>query len=399
MDINQLLAAILSPGGTQSANRLASAGQPSAVGDHNNPALLQQAMAQFQQPQTPAQAPQQPQMPSQAPQGQPMPQSAPQAAPMGAPAPSGGGIGGFLSNLFQGPEARGKNQTIDWLQKQGMDQGTAMLMAGNKPALQQYLLKRSQGGEGFTLGEGQTRYDAAGNVVASGGEKDDRPWWVRGDGTVDPAQIANRQAGRTSVTTNVGEGDKFYGELDKAQAAVFSGLSETGIQGRSKLGQIDRLDGLLKQAETGGLALIKQAAGEWGINTEGLSDIQAAQALINELVPQQRQPGSGPMSDADLALFKQSLPRLINQPGGNQTIVDTMRGITQYQIQMGEIADAVADRSMTPADARKALRELQNPLEGFGKRSGGDVSTMPAPEGVAPELWKHMPLEDRKLWQ
>lgn len=143
MDLQQILAAILNPGGTQSANRLASASMPSPVGDHNNPALLRQAMAQFQQP---AQAPQQPMLPPQAPQAQPMPQNAPQAAPMAAPAPSGGGIGGFLSNLFQGPEARGRNQTIDWLQKQGLDEGTSMLLASNKPALQQYLLKRSQGG-------------------------------------------------------------------------------------------------------------------------------------------------------------------------------------------------------------------------------------------------------------
>ena len=100
---------------------------------------------------------------------------------------------------------------------------------------------------------------------------------------------------------------------------------------------------------------------------EGLSDIQAAQALINELVPQQRQPGSGPMSDADLALFKQSLPRIINQEGGNALIVQTMRGITDYQIKMGEIADAVADRSMNPTEGRAAIRNLANPLDAYTK--------------------------------
>lgn len=180
-------------------------------------------------------------------------------------------------------------------------------------------------------------------------------------------QLAQKKASATTVTTNVGGGDKFYDELDKKQAEVFSGLSDAGIQGRSKLAQIDSLEQVLAQAETGGLAVVKQFAGEYGINTEGLSDIQAAQAMINRLVPEQRQPGSGPMSDRDLELFKAALPRLINQPGGNQTIINTMRGITQYQIQMGEIADAVADRSMTPTEARKAIRELENPLAGFGK--------------------------------
>jgi hypothetical protein len=172
----------------------------------------------------------------------------------------------------------------------------------------------------------------------------------------------------TNITVNTGEGDKFYENLDKKNAETFSALSEAGVQGRAKLGQIARLDTLLSTAPQGAAAMLKQAAGEYGIATEGLSDIQAAQALINELVPQQRQPGSGPMSDADLALFKQSLPRLINTPDGNRMIVETMRGITEYQIQMGNIADMVADREITPAEGRRLIRELKNPLEGFGTK-------------------------------
>lgn len=174
-----------------------------------------------------------------------------------------------------------------------------------------------------------------------------------------------KQAGASSTNVTVGEGDKFYENLDKKNAETFAALSEAGVNGAAKLAQIDRLEGLLATAPQGGAAMLKQFAGEYGINTEGLDDIQAAQALINELVPQQRQPGSGPMSDADLALFKQSLPRVINQPGGNKLIVDTMRGITQYQVQMGRIADAVADREITPAEARKAIRSLPNPLGNF----------------------------------
>jgi hypothetical protein len=166
----------------------------------------------------------------------------------------------------------------------------------------------------------------------------------------------------TSVTVNNGEGDKFYENLDKKNAETFSALSETGMQARSKLAQVDQLEQLMLNAPQGAIGALKLAAGEYGINTEGLSDIQAAQALINELVPQQRQPGSGPMSDADLALFKQSLPRILNQPEGNQIIIQTMRGISQYNMQMGEIADKVADREITPAEGRKRIRELQNPL-------------------------------------
>ena len=217
-------------------------------------------------------------------------------------------------------------------------------------------------------------------------------------------QQALKKAGATNVTTNLGEGDKFYENLDKKNAETFSALSETGMQARGKLAQVDRLGALLTAAPQGASAMLKQAAGEYGINTEGLSDIQAAQALINELVPQQRQPGSGPMSDADLALFKQSLPRLINQPEGNRAIIETMRGITQYQIQMGDIADAVSNREMTPAEGRKAIASLENPLAGFGKKMG-QFQPAPAnlgqgvPSGVDPAVWEVMTPEERALFQ
>lgn len=184
-------------------------------------------------------------------------------------------------------------------------------------------------------------------------------------GTFADYQQSMKKAGASSTSVTVGEGDKFYEALDKKNADTFAALSDTGIQARSKLAQIERLGGLMQASPSGASAALKLAAGEYGIKTDGLDDLQASQALINELVPQQRQPGSGPMSDADLALFKQSLPRIINTPDGNNLILDTMRGITQYQIQMGDIADRVANRELSAAEARNEIKNLKNPLEGF----------------------------------
>lgn len=185
-------------------------------------------------------------------------------------------------------------------------------------------------------------------------------------------EVAQKKASASSTTINNGEGDKFYENLDKKNAETFSALSDTGMQARSKLAQIDRLEGLLANAPQGAVGALKQAAGEWGIATEGLSDIQAASALLEKMVPEQRAPGSGPMSDADIKMFRASLPRIINQSGGNQLIFQTMRGIAQYEQQMGEIADRVANRDRkedgevySPADARRDIANLQNPLAGF----------------------------------
>lgn len=213
-------------------------------------------------------------------------------------------------------------------------------------------------------------------------------------------QLAQKKAGAGSTNVSVGEGDKFYENLDKKNAETFAALSDEGVRSRAKMGQIDRLEALLANSPTGAGAAFKQALGEWGIPTDKLNEIQSTQALINELVPQQRQPGSGPMSDADLALFKQSLPRIINQPGGNTMILNAMRGITQYQMQMGEIADAVADRSIKPAEGRKMIREMKNPLEDFTKalRDKADGKSK-APEGVDASDWEFMTPEERRLFE
>lgn len=193
-------------------------------------------------------------------------------------------------------------------------------------------------------------------------------------GTFDQYQQMVKKAGASSTNVAVGEGDKFYEALDKKNAETFSSLSDTGVQARSKLAQIDRLRGLMAASPTGATAALKLAAGEYGIKTDGLDDLLASQALINELVPQQRQPGSGPMSDADLALFKQSLPRIINTPEGNNLILDTMTGISQYQMQMGDIADRVANREITAAQGRELIKNLKNPLEDF-RKSSKDIGT------------------------
>lgn len=157
--------------------------------------------------------------------------------------------------------------------------------------------------------------------------------------------------------------DKFYERLDTGQAEMFISLLNEGTTLPQNLARLDQLDALLASAPSGAEGAIKYAAGQFGINTEGLDELQAAQALISQLVPAQRPPGSGPMSDADLLEFKKSLPRLINQPGGNKLILDTMRGIMIYQLQQSDIAAKVASRELTPAEGREQLRSLKNPLE------------------------------------
>lgn len=143
MDLTDILASLF--GGGQSVPAFAA----TQVGDHNNPAAFQSALARFAPPQgqsapamptpqmQPPAQPQQPLMGAPAPQGQPDAQTA-QASP------AGGGVGGFLTDLFM-PQTAAKNRTVGWLQQQGMDAGTANLIVQDPGMLRTYLQQKLAG--------------------------------------------------------------------------------------------------------------------------------------------------------------------------------------------------------------------------------------------------------------
>lgn len=199
-----------------------------------------------------------------------------------------------------------------------------------------------------------------------------------------PPQVVG--GGGVTVNNDLGGADKFEEAFAKGDAATIETVNNAGLAAQRNLGRIDQLESILSSTPTGMGASIAQTAGEWGIPTEGLSEIQAAEALINSLVPEQRQPGSGPMSDADLDLFKKSLPRIINQPGGNQIIIDTMRAIAQYDAE----GAAIVQRMRLPPDdpnyldrsaAFSALQNRPNPLESIKAAGGGGDVPAPGSDG------------------
>lgn len=200
-------------------------------------------------------------------------------------------------------------------------------------------------------------------------ESDERPYVLK-DGV--PAPI-----GGAGQTINVDTaGDKFSEAFAKGDAATVDAVYNSGLQATRNIARINQLEGLLETAPQGAEGVLKSAAGEFGINSEGLSDIQAAIAIINSLVPEQRQPGSGPMSDADLALFKQSLPRIINQPEGNRQIIATMRAIAQYDAEGAQIVQQLRAGQIDRATAFQMLQSRENPLGNFAPPA---PATQPAP--------------------
>lgn len=210
----------------------------------------------------------------------------------------------------------------------------------------------------FTLGRGEMRFNGDGSVIAEG-----VPY-----------------SPDTVVNNNLGNTNDFFGGLSEAEGTNFQGFLTGGQQAARNLGQIQQLEGLLANSATGLDGAATQLAGEFGIDLGGASGVQAAQALINQMVPAQRQPGSGPMSDSDLALFKASLPRIINQPGGNELIMETLKAINAYDMELARITQqGIADAEITEdpntrMQIKRRMREeinaLQNPVTPFRERVG-----------------------------
>ena len=264
--------------------------------------------------------------------------------------------------------------------------------------------------EPYTLRTGETRYGADNKPLASGpaavaprpltNAQEREAWGIPATDTRPYAIEEGKPPqliGGSGVTVNndLSGGGKFDEAFAKGDAATVETVYNAGLAAQRNLGRIDQLEGLLAASPTGFEGASKQALGEWGINTEGLDAIQSAEAIINSLVPEQRQPGSGPMSDADLALFKKSLPRIVNQPGGNKTIVDTMRAITRYDAEGAQIVQRLRSGELSRAEAFDALQNRVNPLEGF--KGGSKVEGPPA--GVDQATWDHMTPEEKALFQ
>lgn len=231
------------------------------------------------------------------------------------------------------------NRSADWLEKMGMADLAAGVRSGAISGRDAMAL--AKGGDKtkerenyeFLITQGRTPEEAM-KIAFSGG-----------------------------VTVNNGDMETaFDKEAGKAQAQLLSASVESGQAAVRNLPQIQQLDALLTSAaeagQEGGTAAFTAALGRFGIKLDGASELEAAEAIISNLVPQQRPAGSGPMSDADLALFKKSLPAMINTAEGNKIIIQRMRALAEYDMKRAAISQAALLGQISRDDAFAKLQEL-----------------------------------------
>lgn len=175
-----------------------------------------------------------------------------------------------------------------------------------------------------------------------------------------------RAAGKTEINIDQKGETALAQEGGKALAKRFEKLSEEGDNAKSDLALIGQLRDLGTVVQTGAPAAIQSWLAERGVKVgDNVGAVEAYGSIIDKLTPQQRVPGSGATSDYEGRMFKNSLPKLINTPEGNEIISNTLAGLAQYKLDRAAIAERALTREITPSEALKQMRELPSPYQHF----------------------------------
>lgn len=249
-------------------------------------------------------------------------------------------------------------------------------------AFKQYAAQ-PQAGEGYTLGEGDVRFDGNNRPVATGHAKDATPrtrdyldgnervyeeltpegWREIGRGP------ASAGAAQTNITNDMRGETEFAKEAGKALVEPFKNYVADAARATEMLGNVNVLREMATQFNTGKGAELLAAFGPWakslGIEIDGLSEAQAYQAIVSRMLPNMRTPGSGPASDFDAQQFLLSLPQLRNLPEGNAVIQDTLEAVANWKISAADISSQVLRQEISPAEGDKRIRALGDPWSLF----------------------------------
>jgi hypothetical protein len=273
-----------------------------------------------------------------------------------------------------------KNKTVEYLRRMGYDDYADAVEGGSIGAkdIMNALVSKSletPKGKGQIVSAEQLRKMYPNAEIAEG------LYNLKPDGT------ANKIGGGPMVQIGGGEGE--FVKVGQAELARnFAEMAQAGRDATSNLGRIKLLDELLDESDTGlSAGFLSRANQYFGVDFRS-APAAAAEAIISQLVPAQRPAGSGVISDADLALYKASLPAIQNQPNGNKLIVRSMVAITGHNARVGRIASrALTDPDFSIQQAEEEIAALPDPFESVRSFLGGGAD-IPAPSMTEEEALK-----------
>jgi hypothetical protein len=170
-----------------------------------------------------------------------------------------------------------------------------------------------------------------------------------------------------AVNVNNQAESEFKKKAGTLQAERFNELAADGRSAQQMASDVEMLRDLGTKIQTGKVAEIKGVIGPYaealGVKVEGLSEIQAYEAVVNRVAPNLRVKGSGAQSDYELRGFLKSIPSVGNTPEGNEIVARTLQGLTANKMKAAEIGAEALSGNISAKDAEKAIRELPDPMK------------------------------------
>lgn len=184
-------------------------------------------------------------------------------------------------------------------------------------------------------------------------------------------QLKVSGAAATNVNVNTADQqatreDSLREEMTGAIGKHYADTYEQGQNAVETLSRVGMLEQLLEETPGGFINAVVSLASDYSLQVADFQgELEAAKAIISQMVPAQRPAGSGTMSNADLDLYKLSLPRLINTPEGNAMIIEGIRAINEYYVAQADLIHEFYSGRITQDELRDLQRSMQNPLEGW----------------------------------
>jgi hypothetical protein len=208
---------------------------------------------------------------------------------------------------------------------------------------------------GFSLGQGQSLFDAAGNLIASVAPKSEgldqttieKQLVAAGftPGTKEfQAEVLKSIQKPVGTQINIGGEKKFQEEVQKGQAATYAKVGEeadSAIDANQSLSVLESID-----VDTGALEPAKQGiaafAAGFGVDASGLANISKGEAFNAEakrIVLAVKASQKGPQTDKDEFTIRETVANLGNTKAGNQFIIDSARALNNRRIERKEFYD------------------------------------------------------------
>ncbi|MBX9465569.1 MAG: hypothetical protein KL840_21810 [Aquamicrobium sp.] len=321
--------------------------------------------------------------------------------PRGGQPQGGGGFLSGISDWLSGGKRQKVNQTVNWLQQQGLDEGTARGLAANPPLLQHYLKQyvdardprnqlefektqlevenlrnpRMSPYESSRLGLDERKFDFERSnaektndireyqqAKREGYEGDFRTW-----------QMEMKQAGATTINNNMAAEKAWDTESAKLWAKRYDDITAGAMNSQQMLGMYD----LAEQAFDSGVRTgfgaeteltLRQLGAAMGLDTDPakLAGGELIRSVQNRMALMMRSPDGGmgmpgALSDRDIKFLKDSQIGIDRSPEGNKRMLQAYRLMEQRKIEIARIADEyVQQNGRLDAGFNSYLRDYAN---------------------------------------